>query len=99
MDGKIDEEIITGKQPALCTDSTLQQLKKPIHKATYKKGIINVEGDDQCSSIRFNDKFIVGCDICGKQYTRYNKTKHYKTQHHIFCEKINKKWRSMILDN
>lgn len=43
-----------------------------------------------------NDK--IKCMICGNFFTRYNKSNHNKTKHHKFCEKINKKWREMIIN-
>lgn len=90
MDDNIIDKLNKGKQPIFCDDAELQYIKKPIGKSHYKNAIEEIKEDLQ-------DKYII-CDICGKKYTKYNKTKHCKTNHHQFCLKLNKKWRKMILD-
>lgn len=93
MSGKIKKELDKGKEPIFCTDEALQEVKTPIAKAHYKLAI------DRINENHNNLGEYIKCDICGKDYTKYNKSKHNKTNHHIFCTKINKKWRKMILDN
>mgnify|MGYP000850943203 CR=1 FL=1 len=76
--------------------SSLEELKndnKIIQKAHFIKNINDEKfKNEQISNNR------IKCMICGKEYTKYNKTKHYKTKHHIFCEKLNYKWRKMIIN-
>lgn len=94
MSGKIIEELNKGKEPIFYNNDQLQFMKNPIGKAHYKNALENKDNN----KIKIPSQY-VECDICGKKYTKYNKNKHIKTKHHIFCKKINKKWRKMILDN
>lgn len=82
--------------------SSVEELKSNnnniFHRAHFKKNICD-------EKLKINDinnekkgKDIINCKICGKNYTRYNKSKHIKTKHHIFCEKINDKWRNTIIN-
>lgn len=49
------------------------------------------------NNIKKSPKDKLTCNICGKSFTRSNKVKHNKTKHHIFCTKLNEKWRDTII--
>lgn len=91
MDENIIKELNKGKQPIFLEDNELQYIKNPIGNAHYKKALEN-------SNKKTKDDYII-CDICGKGYTKSNKSRHNKSKHHLFCQQLNKKWRKMILDN
>lgn len=85
--------------PVTCSVDELKNNSNNIfHKAHFKKNIDNenLKVNDISREKKGND--IIECKICGRTYTRYNKSKHTKTKHHIFCEKINDKWRKTIIN-
>lgn len=78
--------------PVTSDTEELKNDSKIIQKEHFKNNISN----EELKVKKYGDK--VDCMICGKRYTRYNKSKHNKTKHHIFCEKLNKKWRDSIIN-
>lgn len=88
---QIKQKLDKGKQPIFLTEDELQYVKRPIGNAHLQNQTM-LEEDEVV-----DDKYML-CDICGKKYTKYNKTKHRRTKHHQFCLKLNKRWRSMLLD-
>lgn len=83
--------------PVTCNLDELKKTNKIIYKEHFKKNIDN----DNLKYIDLNKQKkstdVIKCNICDKNYTRSNKSKHNKTKHHIFCEKLNKKWRDSII--
>lgn len=84
--------------PITSTDKEIINDNKIIQNIHFKNNInddkLKIEDNNKIK--KGNDK--IKCMICGKLFTRYNKSKHVKTNHHLFCEKINKKWRNMIIN-
>lgn len=83
--------------PVTLEKEDLKNLNKVINRAHFEKNIEdnNKKIVDNHVEKKGSDK--IECKICGRTYTRYNKSKHNKTNHHKFCEKLNDKWRDSIL--
>ncbi len=84
--------------PVTSSVDDIKDVNKVIQKQHFKNNI----NDDTLKTIdssitkKSNDK--IECMICGKKYTRCNKSKHNKTKHHVFCLGLNKKWRETIIN-
>lgn len=72
-----------------------KHFEKNVNNKELEKKELELENKDNVSDKKGNDR--IQCQICDRSYTRYNKTKHNKTKHHIFCTKLNKKWRDSII--
>lgn len=88
MSNDVKKELESGKEILLQSDEALKFVNNPIGKAHFKAGSTNDEK-------KYLDKIV--CNDCGKTYTRSNKSKHLKTNHHQTYMKINRKWRTLIL--
>lgn len=84
--------------PITSTKKEIIDNNKIIQNIHFKNNINKEELkiEDNSKIKKGSDK--IKCMICSKYFTRYNKSKHNKTSHHIFCEKMNKKWRNMIIN-
>lgn len=89
---KINPYPITASKEELINDN------KVIQNLHFKNNINKEELKVSDCHIIKNGNNKIQCMICGKYFTRYNKSKHNKTKHHLFCENINKKWRDMIIN-
>ena len=74
-------------------DETLKYVKKPIGNALYT-GRPKMDEEDKGKP---NDK--VECKLCGKVFTRSNRSKHKRTQRHKLYEKVNTKMAKMVLND
>lgn len=83
--------------PVTSSSDELKNATKIISKEHFKKNVTNekLKVIDENIVKKPCDKII--CNICGRHFTRSNKSKHNKTNHHKFCEELNKKWRDSIL--
>lgn len=84
--------------PVTSTIDEIKETDKIIQKEHFKNNINNesLKISDNQKNKKSNDK--IECKICGRSFTRCNRSKHNKTKHHIFCEKLNKKWRESIIN-
>lgn len=80
------ENIKKGTQPVNMDVNTLRYLQKPLGKTLYVNGNKKQPRD------------LVKCDVCGKIFTRWNRTKHNKTKHHQLYNNVNEKMRKLILN-
>jgi hypothetical protein len=108
---EIQNKIKENKSLALYDFDELEYLEIPIGKALYKhQKNDTIEEQDEITKIPRgrprknpdkladpNDKII--CDICGKTYTRSNKTAHVRTQRHKIYTSVNEKLRKLLIDN
>lgn len=84
--------------PVTSTTQELKDSNKIIQKEHFKKNITNEKLKINDENIKKTPYDKLDCKICGKQFMRCNKSKHNKTKHHIFCEKLNSKWRETIIN-
>lgn len=87
------EEINSDKQIYDYDISTMNYIKKPVGKAIFKRS------EEEKQNKKTNPRDKVRCNICSKEFTRWNRSKHNKTKHHILCEKIVSKMKNFILDD
>lgn len=83
--------------PVTSTEEELKKTNNVIGKEHFKNNINDVKLTTIDTNPTKSGKDKITCNICGKSYTRYNKTKHCKTKHHQFCTKMNTKWRNIII--
>jgi hypothetical protein len=87
---KLQEEIKTGKAMINFDTNTLDYVQKPIGSALYKAGK-NTKSDKK------DLKQIVTCDVCGREYTKWNKTHHTRTKVHQLYAKVNQRMTELLL--
>lgn len=84
--------------PITSSVAELRNAERIIPKLHFTENINNKKYKTIENTTIKNGKDKIKCQICSIDYTRYNKSKHYKTKHHIFCESLNKKWRDTIIN-
>ena len=85
------QEIVDGKNILLCSDETIQRCKTPIGKSLLS-GRPKKTDDEKT---KYSDR--VECNICGKIFTRSNRSAHNKTQYHIMYGKAHDKLKAILL--
>jgi len=85
------KEIESGKSMPLMETSTIEYTRKPMGKAMMKK-----QENEKPKKKYTYDKYIT-CKVCGKDYTRPNRSAHVKTQHHKTYMKMDKVLRKLLL--
>jgi hypothetical protein len=93
MSNEIRKKLDKGKSLILYEVPELKYVQTPIGKAHYDA---SDKKDDKQDDKKYTDR--IECKICDRSYTRSNASKHRKTKHHQFCEKLNKKWRDMLIN-
>lgn len=81
---KIHDELKSGKNLIDCDVDTIKYIKKPLGKALYEGG--KAKPDDR-----------IKCQVCGKIFTRWNRTRHNKTQYHQTYAKVENKFKQFLL--
>jgi len=72
-------------------DSTLRYVQKPVGKALYR-GRPRKSDEDKGKP---NDR--IKCNLCGKEFTRSNRSHHNNTQVHLLYKKVNEKMSKLVL--
>lgn len=88
----LDEIAEKRDTPTQLTDDCFQLLSEPIGLATF-----NSEYKPKKGKKKWSDR--VECEICGREYTRSAKSKHYKTQYHIAYTEMNEKIKRLLKNN
>jgi hypothetical protein len=87
------KELKNGTSLTLCTDDTLEYAQHPIGEA-----ILNSEPEPEVvkkSNTKGSEKVI--CNVCGKTYTKWNKSHHNKSQIHKLHAQMSEKMKRILL--
>lgn len=101
---------LSEKELSLMTDKELKSMLNPINKAIYKANHKDIyqapynNGFKKTGRPRKNeedkakptDRLI--CEVCGGEFTRYNRSAHNKTRVHQAYASMNKKLREFLID-
>lgn len=77
-------ELRSGKHLTEISDEAVKYLKKPIGKAIYRGKLDDINNKIKKADVRDRIK----CPLCNKEYTRWNKSHHEKTQYHKMADNI-----------
>ena len=86
------KELKSGISLTVCSEDTLEYSQHPIGEA-----ILNSEPDKITtkSNIKRSDKVI--CSVCGKKYTKWNRSHHNKSQIHQLHAQMSDKMKRVLL--
>jgi hypothetical protein len=90
---KAKKQIRTKKYVLNYDDDALKYVQKPIGKA-LRKGKPKMAEEDKAKP---TDRLV--CELCGKEFVRWNRAHHKKSQRHQLYESVNKKLAKLVLDN
>jgi hypothetical protein len=82
---KVHNELKSGKSLIDCEMDTLKYIKKPVGRALYEGG--KAKPDDR-----------IKCQVCGKVFTRWNRSQHNKTQYHKIYLKVESQFKKFLFE-
>ncbi len=95
----IKKRLREAKEPINSEIDELQYITKPIGNVIYKGALEEktVLEEKRRRRAKWNPTERVTCDLCGKSYTRSNKSIHERTNYHIAYKTVNDKFKQLIL--